>query len=432
MCFRKIMWHFRGIRRGTVAAVVAVLALAIFVIQNEGKKTRESIEGAGQEIAKEVRGGIIDGVDRSIDKAAEVPGKVLRDVKDVLLPNSSGVGPDNESKTAERVRRDDAAQTTKADDPKSTEPKPDVTTTDSQPDTTASASNKETSQTSTPNEPKSVPAKSQPTDSSESTGKKTPTPSADLNPGQLIREAIKLGQGVTKTVDDVGERTLGLSVAEEIDIGKNVHRNVVRQHKVSSSSAATKRLRDLAKPLLAHVERQGINYSFTVLASSEINAFSHVGGYLYVNQGLLNFAMSDAELQFILAHEIAHVDLGHCRRGLAYAVRAGEWVGDHGAELVQQAYHLISLGNSEDQEFEADESAFRQMLKIGRTPDEALALARHFAQHFADKTERRQTADKDRPDVVIADEIEKHLRSHPPATERVRRLEKLADQLNRG
>ena len=414
---------------GTIAAVTVLLALAVFVIQNEGKKTRESIEDAGKEIAKEVRGGIVDGVDRTIDKAVEVPGKVLRDVKDVLLPKPAEVGQDGESKSSESGRRDDAARTTKADDPKMTESKPNVTTTDSQPDkTTASESRKETSPTPRPDEPKSAAAKSQPTDSPDSADKKKPTPSAELNPEQLLRDAIKLGQGLTKTADDVGQEVLGLSLAEEIRIGKDVNRQVVRQHKVANSPAAAKRVRELAKPLLTHLQREGINYTVTVLASTELNAFSHLGGFVYVNQGLLDFAKSDAEVQFVIAHEIAHVELGHCRRGLAYIVRAGELAGGQGADLVQQAYHLISLGYSEEQEFDSDEWAFRHMLKIGRTQEEALALPRHFAKHFADKTERRQSTEKDRPDAVIADEIEKHMRSHPPATERVRRLEKMVSE----
>lgn len=414
---------------GFIAAAVAFLALAVFVIQREGEKTRESINEAGKEIALGVRDGIVDGVDRTIDKAAEVPGKVLRDAKDVLLPKSSGVGQESESKSPESARRDDASHPAKADDQKTTEPKPSATAADSQPDkTTASEPSKETSPSATPDQPKSAPATSQPTDTPKTAGKNKPTPSADLNPEQLLRDTIKLGQGLTKTADDVGQETLGLSLAEEIRIGKDVNRQVVRQHKVANSPTATKRLRELAKPLLAQVKSEGINYTFTVLASPEINAFSHLGGYVYVNQGLLNFAKSDAEVQFVIAHEIAHVDLGHCRRGLAYTVRAGELAGGQGADLVQQAYHLISLGYSEEQEFDSDEWAFRHMLKIGRTQDDALALPRHFAKHFADKTERRQTADKDRPDAVIADEIEKHMRSHPPAAERVRRLEKMVSE----
>jgi Zn-dependent protease with chaperone function len=412
---------------GTIAAVIALLALAIFVIQNEGKKTRESIEDAGKEIANEVRGGIVDGVDRTIDKAAEVPGKVLRDAKDVLLTKSSGVGQDSESKSPESDRLDDASRPVKADEPKTTEPKPNATAADSRPDKiTASEPNKETSPSTTPDQPNPAPGKPQPTDTPKTTAKTKPTPSADLNPEHLLRDTIKLGQGLTKTADDVGQETLGLSLAEEIRIGKDVNRQIIRQHKVANSPTATKRLRELAKPLLAQVKREEINYTFTVLASPEINAFSHLGGYVYVNQGLLNFAKSDAEVQFVIAHEIAHVELGHCRRGLTYTVRAGELAGGQGADLVQQAYHLIALGYSEEQEFDSDEWAFRHMLKIGRTQDEALALPRHFAKHFADKTERRQTADKDRPDAVIADEIEKHLRSHPLAAERVRRLDDLA------
>jgi predicted Zn-dependent protease len=247
-----------------------------------------------------------------------------------------------------------------------------------------------------------------------------------LNPQQLLRDTIRLGQELSKTADDVGQDALGLSLDEEIQLGKDVHRHVIREHKVRNATAATKRLRELAKPLLPRVERAGISYTFTVLASPEINAFSHVGGYVYVNQGLLDFAKSAAELQFVIAHEIAHVDLGHCRRGLTYTVRAGELTGGRGADLVQQAYHLIALGYSEDQEFAADEWAFRHMLKIGRTNDEALAMPRHFASRFGITAERQQSADKNRPDTVIADEIETHLRSHPPATERVRRLEELA------
>ena len=77
---------------GTIAAVIAVLALAVIVIRREGEKTRESINDAGEKIADGLRDGIADGVERTIDEAAEVPGKVLRDAKDVLLPKSSGVG----------------------------------------------------------------------------------------------------------------------------------------------------------------------------------------------------------------------------------------------------------------------------------------------------------------------------------------------------
>ena len=57
---------------GTIAAVIAFLSLAVVLIQHEDEKTRESINEAGKEIAGGVRDGIVDGVERTIDKAAEV------------------------------------------------------------------------------------------------------------------------------------------------------------------------------------------------------------------------------------------------------------------------------------------------------------------------------------------------------------------------
>ena len=63
---------------GTIAAVIALLVLAIFVIQNEGKKTRESIEDAGKEIAKEVRGRIVDGVGCDAESASRDDSKGLK------------------------------------------------------------------------------------------------------------------------------------------------------------------------------------------------------------------------------------------------------------------------------------------------------------------------------------------------------------------
>ena len=60
-----------------------------------------------------------------------------------------------------------------------------------------------------------------------------------------------------------------------------------------------------------------------------------MGGYIYVHKGLLDLTATDAELQFVLAHEIAHVDLNHCTRQLTYEARIGELTEGIGSDLVQ-------------------------------------------------------------------------------------------------
>lgn len=57
-----------------------------------------------------------------------------------------------------------------------------------------------------------------------------------------------------------------------------------------------------------HVE---LDYKFKVVDSTDVNAFSLPGGYIYVFQGLVDFAQSDEELAGVLAHEICHASQRH-------------------------------------------------------------------------------------------------------------------------
>ena len=52
-------------------------------------------------------------------------------------------------------------------------------------------------------------------------------------------------------------------------------------------------------------------YKFKVVDSKDINAFSLPGGYIYVFQGLVDFAQSDDELAGVIGHEISHASQRH-------------------------------------------------------------------------------------------------------------------------
>lgn len=77
-----------------------------------------------------------------------------------------------------------------------------------------------------------------------------------------------------------------------------------------------------ASPLTVEVERDGAavglryppetvcDYDLTLTEDDEINAWAS-GAAIHVSQGLMRFPMSDAELQAVLAHEMAHNSEGH-------------------------------------------------------------------------------------------------------------------------
>ena len=122
----------------------------------------------------------------------------------------------------------------------------------------------------------------------------------------------------------------------------------------------------------------------------------------------------------MLGHEIAHVDLKHCVETVTYAARASELTNDENAgQLIQIAYKLISLGYSEEQEYEADAWAFRKMLASGASRSEASLWTRRQAEEDGD------SESKTRPQTLVDDlvvEVENHFSSHPPSKERYERL----------
>ena len=236
-----------------------------------------------------------------------------------------------------------------------------------------------------------------------------------------LEDLFKLGLGVIKAADEVGQGMLGLSADEEAKVGAELNKLIMRKLPVYEEAATLARVRRLAEPFLVTRKRKAINYNFTLLEASETNAFSHLGGYVYLNRGILKFAGSDAELQFVLGHEIAHIDLGQCTRKVTYAARAAQVAGDFGrdiAPLVQAAYSVLAVGFSQTEEFAADEWAYRLMRANGRSPKEGLALAERFAELPA-------SANLKARETPFDDLLENHFRTHPPASARLARLSRL-------
>ena len=146
-----------------------------------------------------------------------------------------------------------------------------------------------------------------------------------------------------------------------------------------------------------------------------------MGGYVYFNRGLIQKNLSDTELQFVIGHEIAHVDLKHCVEKLTYAVRASEVAGGDAGNLVHIAYHAVALGYSEDQEYEADKWSYLGMRKLGRSKDECLAMTERFAKDEAIEDANKSNSQNSTPGKVIK-ETRDHFASHPPTAERLKRL----------
>lgn len=113
-------------------------------------------------------------------------------------------------------------------------------------------------------------------------------------------------------------------------------------------------------------ERGDVEYTLTVLNSSELNAFALPGGYVFITRGLVSaIGRDEAKLAGVLGHEIAHIEKKHGvnavlrQMGLAVLLEVGVMALDlASADLLRVAsatlLQLISLGWGREAEYEAD------------------------------------------------------------------------------
>ena len=87
------------------------------------------------------------------------------------------------------------------------------------------------------------------------------------------------------------------------------------------------RVRSISERLIAASHyKNSPNIRYEVIDYEDVNAFASGGGNYFVLQGLLN-ATNDAELAFIIGHEIAHSSAGHIEEAESF-VSAKDVVGD--------------------------------------------------------------------------------------------------------
>ena len=126
----------------------------------------------------------------------------------------------------------------------------------------------------------------------------------------------------------------------------------------------TARLQRIMVPLLRAGNRtRSLNQARVgVIQDSNINAANAGGGEFYVTTGLLQKA-NDDQLRGILAHEIAHDDLGHVARaqvlgtGLNVGVILLEQIFPGSSAITPIAGTLIARAHSRSEESEADRHA---------------------------------------------------------------------------
>lgn len=130
-------------------------------------------------------------------------------------------------------------------------------------------------------------------------------------------------------VDAIGNRKIGgrglgnwYSIETDMKIGKQYAQMVDSSSKLVTDPVITEYVNRIGQNLVRNSDAQ-VPFTFKVIDSDVINAFSLPGGFVYINSGIILAADEEAELAGVMAHEIAHVCARHATRQMTRSQYAG-------------------------------------------------------------------------------------------------------------
>ena len=200
-----------------------------------------------------------------------------------------------------------------------------------------------------------------------------------------------------------------VSDAQDASLGADTNRALLSERvRISQNPAVNSYVNRIGQRLARNSARPNIKYTFQVVEDDNINAFATMGGYVYVNTGLLKAADNEAQLAGVIGHEIGHITGRHALQRLKQATIAqglSSIAGVDRNELAQIAAQVaFTLPNSRKDEYDADKRGLTTMIQSGYAPT--------AMPEFMKKLIRGNSAPE-------------FLSSHPAVNERVNRLQQM-------
>jgi predicted Zn-dependent protease len=235
---------------------------------------------------------------------------------------------------------------------------------------------------------------------------------------------VNVKKGSQQDVKAIGNRNVGkgldfYSLQHEVALGKRLAQQVEQSARFVNDPAIVNYVNKIGQNLVRNSDAR-VPFTFKVIDSDGVNAFSLPGGFVFVNSGLILRADDEAELAGVMGHEIAHVAARH---GTKQATKANlvqmamipisimlpyGWAGYGIYEGLSFGIPIAFLKFSRKDEAQADYLGIQYMYKAGYDPN---AYVSFFEKIEAEN--RRQPGT-----------IPKIFESHPPTPNRIAAAQK--------
>lgn len=228
----------------------------------------------------------------------------------------------------------------------------------------------------------------------------TPQPVQAVPWWQLLIRGVQILQ--LSNISNQQEVQLGQRIDSQLRSQLARNRTPISQHR-----AANEYLNQIGQRLVQVSDRRDIPYTFQVVEDLKVNAFATMGGFVYINAGLMLKADNEAELASVVAHEMGHIQGRHAIEQMRQrAIQAGllSAAGLDESAAVQIGVQLaLNLPNSREDELEADRLGLETLRRAGYAPSAMVTFM-----------QKLQQSGRGSPPAILS--------THPAVSDRVRIL----------
>ncbi len=177
---------------------------------------------------------------------------------------------------------------------------------------------------------------------------------------------------------------MAMNTQTEVAIGRQYDQQIVESSVIETDPLLNQWVQNVSNKLWAETARKDVPYNIKIINDNNINAFSTLGGYVYVQSGLLDFVQSDDELAGVIGHETGHIERRHTVTmqtksqilGLILGIASlfSPFIYNFGNLLQAGALAKMERGN----ELQADRYGLLLMSRAGYDPEAMLSMQQHL------------------------------------------------------
>jgi beta-barrel assembly-enhancing protease len=223
----------------------------------------------------------------------------------------------------------------------------------------------------------------------------------------LVARAISWGDLILNGVQLI--QLSNMSDRREVQLGQQINSELTaKQVRIYRDPELNRYVTQIGQRLAANSTRPNLPYTFQIVDDKAVNAFATMGGFVYVNTGLLKLADNEAQLASVMGHEIGHITARHALKNMREAAVQRGIAGATGlsrsAAVAIGVELAINRPGSRKDEYEADQLGLNSLTKSGYA---AAAMPAFMSKLISQRS------------------VPTFLSTHPNASDRVTRLNQM-------